>query len=158
MTDDAELDQIAGEMAQSAKHTFEERREEQAEILDAVREESDALVLEPTCNILADYTVPLKAKMNGELIDRMGSIHEQGTRIEENPEEAFHEVSDVADQMSQLLADAINDPEWSKSLFYQVYREEGFDPLYGMLEEVMDALKAERERKQGVAEGFRKRE
>ena len=157
MTDESELDQIAGEMAQSASHEFEERREEQEAFLETVAEEEGAEVLETTCNLVGEYTVPLKAQMHGELIDRLSAVHSKGQEIDANPEESFHEVSAVADEMCQILADVIDDPEWSKSLFYEVYQDNGFQALEALLESAFNALKQERERMEGAADGFRQK-
>lgn len=150
-----ELAAEAAELIQETNAKYEERRREQQEFLDTIAEEGKgADVLETKCNLIGDYTVPLKAKLNGDLMDRMGAIEARVERME-NEEAAAYEFSEIADEASQILADSIDDSEWNKRKFYEVYREEGVEPLGEMLERVFEALKDERERREGVADGFR---
>jgi len=154
-TVDDELADEAADLILDAEEQLQENRKEQQEFLDTVAEEEGEAPVETTCNIVGDYTVPLSAKMNGDLIDRMSAVQEQGQRVEQNPESEGHKISEVADQMCQVLADVIDDPEWHKQKFYEAYRAEGPEPILTMLERCFDALKQERERMEGDADGFR---
>lgn len=152
---DDELADQAAELIQETNAKYEERRREQREFLDTVSEEEGAEVLETKCNLMGDYTVNLKAKLNGELMDHMGSVDARLERLE-NEEGRAYEFSEVADETSQILADAIDDSGWPKSLFYEVYEDEGLEPLGEMLSRVFESLREERERRHGTADGFRK--
>jgi len=149
-----ELDEFAAQLAAETDDKFEDNREKQDEFLDTVAEEEGAEVLETTCNLVGDYTVPIKAKLDGELMDAMGRIDGRLERLG-NEDARAYEISETADEVAQLLADVIDDSEWHKSLFYEVYENEGLRPLGSMLERAFESLKDERERRQGVADGFR---
>lgn len=151
---ESELDQLAADLARQTDNKFEQHKEEQEEFLATVAEEEGAEVLETKCNLIGEYVVPLKAKLDGELMDTMGHLDARVERFETG-EARGYEISETADDISQLLADVIDDPEWHKSKFYKAYESEGLDPLGVMLERVFESLKAERERQQGAAEGFR---
>ena len=148
-------DELAADLALAAKDDYEEAQAEQEEFLNTVAEEEGEAPIETECNIIGEYTVPVRAKMNGELIDRMSAVQAQGKRIERDPEAEGHKMSEVADEMCQVLADVINDPEWTKRKFYQAYRAEGPEPILTMLDRVFDSLKKEKERMEGRADGFR---
>jgi exonuclease VII large subunit len=149
-----ELDEFAAQLVRETDEKFEQNQEEQEEFLDTVAEEEGAEVLETKCNLIGEYTVPLKAKLDGELMDAMGRIDDRLERL--NAEEArAYEISETADEVSQLLADVIEDPDWHKRKFYKAYESEGLDPLGVMLERAFTALREERERREGVADGFR---
>lgn len=154
-TKDDDLADAAGELILEANEQLEQNRQEQKQFLDAVSEEEGAEVLETQCNLIGDITAPLSAKLNGELIDRMSDVQETGKQIEANPEAEGHKVSRVADEMCLILADVVDDSTLDKSTFYQAYREEGLDPMLTMLDRAFESLKDERERRQGVADGFR---
>lgn len=144
----------AAELIQEADEQLRERREEQADFLDTVSEEEGAELLETTCNIVGDYTVDLAAKLDGDLMDAMGRVDARLERVETEDARAY-EISEVADEIAQILADATADSTWDKPTFYEAYEREGIDPLGVMLERVFTALKEERDRRQGVADGFR---
>lgn len=152
---EAEMDAIAAQLAQDAKESYEVQKQEQQEFLDTVAEEEGAEVLETTCNLIGDYTVPLKAKMNGDLMDRMAGVQAQGKQIEANPNEEAHKTPEVVDRMCQILADLIDDAEWNKEKFYAAYRSEGWQPIMKMLNRAFESLEGERERREGAADGFR---
>jgi hypothetical protein len=152
--DEEEADAFAAQLARETDEKFRENREEQQEFLDTVAEEEGAEVLETKCSLMGEYVVPLRAKLDGEIMDAMGRIDGRLERIESGEARAY-EISETADELSRLLADVIDDAEWHKELFYEVYREEGVDPLGVMLERVFDSLKEERERRRGAADGFR---
>ena len=149
-----DFDEIAADLALDAKESFEQSREEQEAFLETVAEEEGAEVLETQCNLIGDYTVPLKAKLDGDLMDAMGRIDDRLQRLQGKQGRAY-EITETADEVSQLLADVIDDPEWHKSKFYQAYQSEGLDPLGVMLERACESLKQERERRNGTADGFR---
>ena len=149
-----DFDEIAADLAQDAKESFEQSREEQEAFLETVAEEEGAEVLETQCNLIGDYTVPLKAKLDGDLMDAMGRIDDRLQRLQGKQGRAY-EITETADEVSQLLADVIDDPEWHKSKFYAAYQSEGLDPLGVMLERAFNSLKQERERRNGTADGFR---
>ena len=149
-----DFDEIAADLALDAKESFEQSREEQEAFLETVAEEEGAEVLETQCNLIGDYTVPLKAKLDGDLMDAMGRIDDRLQRLQGKQGRAY-EITETAEEVSQLLADVIDDPEWHKSKFYAAYQSEGLDPLGVMLERAFESLKQERERRNGTADGFR---
>ena len=149
-----DFDEIAADLALDAKESFEQSREEQEAFLETVAEEEGAEVLETQCNLIGDYTVPLKAKLDGDLMDAMGRIDDRLQRLQGKQGRAS-EITETAEEVSQLLADVIDDPEWHKSKFYAAYQSEGLDPLGVMLERAFESLKQERERRNGTADGFR---
>ena len=152
--DEPDFDEIAADLALDAKESFEQSREEQEAFLETVAQEEGAEVLETQCNLIGDYTVPLKAKLDGDLMDAMGRIDDRLQRLQGKQGRAY-EITETADEVSQLLADVIDDPEWHKSKFYAAYQSEGLDPLGVMLERAFESLKQERERRNGTADGFR---
>jgi len=152
-TDKQDFDEVAADLALDAKESHEENLQEQEEFLDTVAEEEGAEVLETKCNIIGDYTVPLRAKLDGELMDAMGRIDARLERLQ-NEEGRAYEFSETADEVSQLLSDVIDDPEWHKSKFYAAYESEGLEPLGVMLQRAFESLKKERERRRGAADGF----
>lgn len=145
----------AADLILEAEQQYQENLAEQEEFLETVAEEEGAEVLETQCNLIGDYTVPLKAKLNGEIMDRMGALDDRLERLNAGEARAY-EISETADEVSQLLADVINDESWHKEKFYAAYQAEGLDPLGVMLERAFKSLKQERERRQGTADGFRK--
>lgn len=152
--DEDELDQFAADLAKQTEQKFQQSKEEQQEFLETVAEEEGAEVLETSCNIIGDYTVDLRAKLNGEVMDAMGRIQDRLERLE-GSDAAAYEVSEAADEVAQLLADVIADSEWHKRKFYAAYEAEGLDPLGVMLDRVFNELKQEKERREGAADGFR---
>lgn len=150
-----DFDAMAADMAMDAKESYEQSQIEQQEFLDTVAEEEGAELLETECNLIGDYVVPLSAKLDGELMDAMGRIDARLERLQSKQGRAY-EFSETADEVCQLLADVIDSPEWHKSKFYKAYEAEGLEPLGVMLERAFESLKAERERRQGTADGFRK--
>jgi len=138
----------------AAEQEYQQKREEQEEFLDTVAEEEGQETLETECNIVGDYVVPIRAKLNGELMDQLGEMDARLERLEAEEGRAY-EFGEAADKASQVLADAIDDNDWHKKKFYTVYKQEGILPLGAMLKRVFESLKKERERRQGAAEGFR---
>lgn len=149
-----DLAEEAADLILEAEQQYQENLAEQEAFLETVAEEEGAEVLETQCNLIGDYTVPLKAKLSGEIMDRMGALDDRLERLNAGEARAY-EISETADEVSQLLADVINDESWHKEKFYAAYQSEGLDPLGVMLERAFKALKQERERRQGTADGFR---
>jgi hypothetical protein len=144
----------AGELMKEAGEQLQQNREEQEAFLETVQAEEGAPVLETTCTLIGEITVDLEAKLDGELMDAMGRIDDRLERAEAGEARAY-EISETADEVSQILADAVNDPAYDKRTFYQAYESEGLDALGVMLERAFEALKAEKERREGTADGFR---
>ena len=153
MSDKPDFDELAQDLVEDASQEFEQSREEQAAFLDAVADEEGAEVLETTASIKG-HSVPVSARLNGDVMDAMGRIDSRLERIEREEARAY-EVSDTADDVAQLLADVTDDPALTKREFYRQYEAHGIAPLGTVLERVMNALKVERERRQGIADGFR---
>lgn len=151
--DDALADDAA-EMLLEMEEEYEEKMAEQEAFLETVAEEEGSEVLETQCNIIGDYTVPIKAKLNGELMDRLSHMDARVERFEQG-EARGYEITEAADEISQILADVVDDTSWGKEKFYAAYEQEGLAPLGVMLERAFESLKEERERQQGAAEGFR---
>jgi hypothetical protein len=99
--------------------------------------------------------VTLEARLNGELIDKLGKVQERLENAESD--ERLYDVTEAADDASQLLADVVVNPEYDKETFYRVYEGLGLEDLGKMLRRAFEALKTERERLSGDAEGFRDR-
>jgi len=153
-TIDDDLADQAGELILEANEELEQRRAEQEAFLETVEEETDAPVVETPCNIIGDYTVDIRAELDGELTDRLGEMEARLERVDAGEGHAY-DISDVADETSQMLADLITDPTWDKRTFYEAYERTGIEALLKMFEAVFSAIKAERERQVGAAEGFR---
>ena len=153
MSDKPDFDELAQDLVEDASQEFEQSREEQAAFLDAVADEEGAEVLETTASIKG-HSVPVSARLNGDVMDAMGRIDSRLERIEREEARAY-EVTDTADDVAQLLADVTDDPALTKREFYRQYEAHGIDPLGVVLEEVFSALKTEKERRQGIADGFR---
>jgi len=153
-TIDDDLADQAGELILEANEEYQKRKAEQEAFLETVEEETDAPLVETPCNIIGDYTVDIRAKLDGELTDRLGEMEARLERVDAGEGHAY-DISDVADETSQMLADLITDPTWDKSTFYEAYERTGIEPLLEMFEEVFTAIKNERERQTGAAEGFR---
>jgi hypothetical protein len=152
--DRRDLDAIAAELVTNTKEKFAQSQAAQDEFLESVAEESGAEVLETQCNIIAEYTVPVKTKLSGEVLDRMGALEDRLERMEAGNAAAY-EVGETADEIAQLLADMVDDPEWHKRKFFAAYKAEGLAPLGDMTQRVFESLRDERERRQGAADGFR---
>jgi len=153
-TVDDEIADQAGEMLLEMQQEHEEKMAEQEAFLETVAEEEGSEVLETQCNIIGDYTVPIKAKLNGELMDRLSHMEARVERFEQG-EARGYEITETADEISQILAEVVDDTSWGKQKFYAAYEQEGLAPLGVMLERAFESLKEERERQQGAAEGFR---
>jgi len=142
------------ELVEETNERYEEAQERKAEFLETVKDDSDEEVVETTCNLVGDMVVNIRAKRNGDLIDRMGHIEETLEAVEQE-EEGTYRISEVADEASQLLADIVQDKGLDKEAFYTAYREEGIDELGKMIETVFESVEKEVEKKRGAADGFR---
>ncbi len=147
-------DQHVADLLNRTDEQYQETQQEQQEFLEAVSEEEGAELLETQTELVSGYTVDLKAKMDGKLTDKLGHIDARLERLDSEEARAY-EVSEAADDASRLLADIVDDPEYSKSLFYEVYESEGLGALGTMIERAFEALKQERKRRRGTVDGFR---
>jgi hypothetical protein len=152
MTDD-ELPS-AEELIEETNERYEAAQERKEEFLETVKDDSDEEVVETSCNLVGDMVVDIRAKRNGELIDRMGHIEETLEAVEAE-EEGTYRISEVADEASQLLADTVQDSGLDKEAFYIAYSEEGIDELGKMIENVFESIEKEVEKQRGSADGFR---
>jgi uncharacterized protein YbjQ (UPF0145 family) len=140
---------------EDTRETKREYEERQRDFLESVASESETELLKTQTELVEGHVVGLEAKLNGELIDRLGRVQQRLEAAESDRH--LSDVSEAADEASQILADAIVDAEFDKELFYNVYEMEGLTELGTLLSRVFDALQKERERLSGDAEGFRKR-
>jgi len=154
MTDD-ELPS-AEELIEETNERYEAAQERKEEFLETVKDDSDEEVVETSCNLVGDMVVDIRAKRNGELIDRMGHIEETLEAVEAE-EEGTYRISEVADEASQLLADTVQDSGLDKEAFYIAYSEEGIDELGKMIENVFESIETEVERIKGASDGFRQK-
>lgn len=151
-----ELAEEAADLILEAEQQYQENLAEQEAFLETVAEEEGAEVLETQCNLIGEYTVPLKAKLNGELMDKLSAIDGELERLQSG-DAKFYELSEAADRACQLLADLIDDTDYHKDKFYAVYESEGLEPLGTMIGRCFESLMKERERRLGAADGFRKK-
>ncbi len=140
---------------EDTRQTHQERQEKQQDFLKSISENSDSDLLETKTTLTEGHTVNVSAKLNGELIDKLGALQERLDNAQDN--ERLYSVSEAADDASQLLNDIVENSEYDKDTFYAVYKMEGIDELGKMIERVFGALEKERERRQGEADGFRKK-
>jgi len=145
-------DQQIAELVEQTNEKYQQAQEEQEAFLETVAEEEGAEVLEAQVNLVGDYVVTATAKLDGKLMDRLAHIDE---RLGETDETRLYEVPEAADDASQLLADLIEEEQYHKEKFYQVYQEQGLEALGTFLERIFEGLENARERKRGVADGFR---
>lgn len=146
-----EFNQRAADLVLETNDKYQENLADQEEFLDTVADESDVEVLETQCNLIGEYVVPLKAKLNGEVMERMEALDDRMSNLSTGDAR----VSETADEVSQLLADLIDDPEYNKDLFYKVYLQNDLGELNGLLDTAFKSLKTERKRRRGTADGFR---
>jgi len=143
------------EAVEEASETLHERKQTQQEFLDAVSSDSESELLKTQTELAEGIVVPLEAKLNGEVIDTLGSVQERLENAEEDGR--LYQISDAVDDACQLLADIITDPSYDKEVFHQVYKQEGAADIAKMLRRSFESLQKERERLSGDAEGFRNR-
>jgi len=155
-TIDDDLADQAGELILEAEEQLQQNRAEQEAFLEDIAEDEGAEMLETTCNIKG-HTVDISAKLNGDLWDAMGRIDDRLERFERG-ESGAYEYGESADEVARILDDVTDDPKLHKKAFYETYQEHGLGPLGAILEEVFEALRKEKERRSGVADGFRKKQ
>jgi len=153
MTDDTPGMDVE-ELVEETNDRYQEQQEAQEEFLQAVSKEEGAEVLETTVTLVGDYTVDVSAKLSGRLNDRIGHIQERAEAAQENGR--VYEISEVADDAAQLLSDLIDNSEYTKAMFYSIYEREGLDVLGQFAETIFNGLEAEKDRRRGTADGFRK--
>lgn len=145
------------ELLEKTNERYEEQQEQIEKFHEAVKSESDAEVIETETNLVGEIVVPVSAKQNGDLIDRMGAIEERLERVERE-NRGTYEITDAAEDASQLLADVVDEPGLDKQEFYKVYRSEGLEELGKMLETAFGAIQTEAERRAGAVDGFRQQQ
>jgi len=150
-------DNELAELVEQTREKHEENKKEQREFLETLSEEEGSPVLEAKVNLVGDYTVTAKAKLNGRLMDKLSAIDERLERVDSG-DERLYKASEAADDTAQLLDDLIVESDYNKELFYSAYHQEGLDILGEFIKEVLEGLQTARERKQGTADGFRKDE
>ena len=148
-------DEVAADLAQDAKESFESSKENQHALLDAVAEQDGAPLLETQCTIYGE-TIPVSGRLTGELIDRITALD---TRAKEMSDKGGSgaEFRDIINDVTQIAADLIDDDELTQRELYKVYRDNGVKPLRTILMDVFESLQKEEERVRGDADGFRKK-
>jgi len=152
---DQDPDERRKELIDQTRARHEEAQEEIQEFHEAISEESDAEVLETQYNIAGDIVIDVSAKQNGELMDRMGAVEQKLEKVEQE-ESGVYRVTEAAEEAAQILADVTDNPEYTKDVFYEVYRTEGLEELGKKLRGAFEAIQNEGERLKGAADGFRK--
>jgi len=151
-------DQLAEDGADlilEADDQLRQNREEQHELLKAVSEEDGAPLLETRCEIYG-HVVPVSGRLTGAFVERMEELDAEAKR-RANQEGEDNGVSDIIRELTQILDELIDDSELTADGLYQMYLNEGVQPVRTIVEGVMDALQKEDERKRGTADGFRKK-
>ena len=72
----------AGELILEADEQYQQNKAEQEAFLETVAQEEGAEVLETTCNLVGEYVVDIKAKLSGDIMDRMGALDDRVERID----------------------------------------------------------------------------
>lgn len=139
------------ELLNKTRDRYQERKAEQEAFLEQVKEEDGAESISTHVTLVEGFDVDVTVTLDGELTDTLADIEERTER--ENPSAV--DVRQTAREAADLLADAVDDPAYPFELFLDVYETEGLPALGTMLKRVLEGVKAERERQQGTAEGFR---
>jgi hypothetical protein len=87
-------------------------------------------------------------------MDRLAHIDEKLDRVESGDERVY-KASEAADDAAQLLADLVDSPQYNKALFYKTYEQQGLEILGEFIERIFEGLQNARERREGIADGFR---
>jgi len=151
--DPDEADAFAAQLAQETDEKFEQSREEQHELLEAVASEDGAPLLETQCEIHG-LTVPISGRLTGEFVERIEGLDAEAKRRAEGDGERAG-VSDIIRELAEIIDDLIDDEELTADGVYRMYQQEGVMPVRTILEEVMASLRREEERVNGTADGFR---
>jgi len=143
----------AAELIQETNAEYEQNKQDQHDLLDAVAEEDGAPLLETKCEIYG-HVVPVSGRLTGGFIERVEALDAEAKEIanEENPDRS---VSDVIRELAEIGDDLIDDPELTADQIYQVYVDNGPRPVRTVIEEVIESLQREEERVSGDADGFR---
>jgi hypothetical protein len=147
-------DEKREELLEDTKESYQEAKEQQNELKEAIAEEHAGEKIETTTQLAGDVTVEIELRLRGELIDRIADVEAEVEHWEQD-DPSFRGASNIADDCSQILADAVTDPNMNKSYFYEIYEELGLQALGALVRTVLEAVEAEQERMQGAVEGFR---
>jgi len=153
---DQDPDERRKELIKKTRARHEEAQEEIEEFHEAISEESDAEVLETKYNVAGDIVIDVSAKQNGELMDRMGAVEQKLERVEQE-EAGVYRVTEAAEEAAQIMADLTDNPEYTKDVWYEVYRTEGLEELGKKLRGAFEAIQNEGERLRGAADGFQQK-
>ena len=143
------------ELIEEANAEYEDHKEAQSEILDDISEDHGGELIQTKCGITPQHTVDLEVDLNGEFIDAMADIEELTERIERGDKTASG-TSEVMDKAARLLGDVVEQSEWDKDLFYEVYKQNDPSALGEMFRNVGESIRKERKRKQEGTGSFRK--
>lgn len=150
---DASAEEKKETILKASKKRKQELDKKQNEILGEIQEEHGGELVETPVNIAGDYTATIKTKLNGELISRMGAVQDRLEAGEE--QESLRDIDAAMDEAATILDGIIEESEYDKKLFFNVYDQEGPEALAVLIERVFDAIEKERERKSGNIDGFR---
>lgn len=143
------------ELVAEANERYQQDREEREAFLSAVAEEDGAEVIETHVTLIEGFDVDVAARLDGRLTDTLAAIEKQV----KGEEVSAMDVRDTAERTAMLLERVVDEPEasppYDRDLFMQVYDREGLAALGKMLRRVLEGVKAERERREGVSDGFR---
>jgi len=142
------------ELIAEANEAYDERKQKQKEIVEDISQDHDAEHIQTKCEIAPGYTVDIDVRVNGRFVEKMATIEELTERVA-NGENTAMGASEIMDEAAQLLADMVDDPDWDKETFYNVYLESNPDVLGDMFDSVGSAISRERKRKQEGIGGFR---
>jgi len=157
MSDDTDkLSDSANELLRETRESKREADERQSEILESIKEERGAEVIETQFMITSKHSAPIRTKLNGELIDKISHI-ESSVPSDRNEIDAedLKNISMLMDETATLLSDIIPDKDFHKQMFYDVYKSEGAESLGEIAEEAFSAIEREVKRKRGDIDGFR---
>lgn len=141
---------------EASKQQKQASDEAQAELLDSLSEEHGTERVQTPVTLAGDVTGTVDVELNGELMDRFGVMEERLEELEDG-ERGLYRIGEAAEDVSQLLADMLVEPEYNKEFFYGVYEDTNLNAVGALLERVSEAIEDERERMAGAAEGFRSR-
>lgn len=154
----SDSDFLSEEELETIERTREKRREHKAkqqEVLDSISEEHGGELIETPVSLTSDFQATIKTKMNGEVTDSLAYIEDTIESFEED-EGKVRDLSKTADKAATLLGDVIEEPEYNKELFYNVYLQEDLEALGALIEIVFEAIEEEKKRMRGAVDGFRK--
>jgi len=153
----ADITDKGQELIEEANESYEERKEKQKKIVDDISQDHGGEHIQTKCEIAPGYTVDIDVQVNGRFVEKMASVEELTKRVE-NGEDTAMGASEIMDKAAQLLADVVDNSDWDKDLFYNIYLDSSPDVLGGMFEAVGGAINRERKRKEEGIGGFRQNE